>query len=57
VLRVLGVDLWPGPRLAVSQAGRLVDANGEFTDEATIKQLTEFVRGFAKFATEVGRHV
>jgi len=56
VLRTLGADLWPGPRLAVSLAGKLVNEKGEFTDAATLKQLQEFVRGFAAFAAEVGRH-
>ncbi len=34
----------------VSHAPTLMDASGEYTDEATRKLLAEFVNGFAAFA-------
>ena len=49
VLRTLKVRYWSGGRLQVSRAHTLMDADGELADEATRKQLGEFVRGFAGF--------
>lgn len=49
VLRTLKVRYWSGGRLQVSRAHTLMDAEGELADEATRKQLGEFVRGFADF--------
>ena len=49
VLRTLKVRYWSGGRLQVSRAHTLMDAEGELADEATRKQLGEFVRGFAGF--------
>ena len=49
VLRTLKVRYWSGGRLQVSRAHTLMDADGELADEATRKQLGEFVRGFADF--------
>ena len=56
VFRNLNADVWPGPRLAVSNAAKLVDEKGEFRDEATLRQLSDFVKGFAAYAAEVGTH-
>ena len=56
MFRNLNADVWPGPRLAVSNAAKLVDEKGEFRDEATLKQLGDFVKGFAAYAAEVGTH-
>ncbi len=50
VLRTLGVQFWSGGRLQVSRVHKLLDENGELTDEATRKLVAEFVRGFAEFA-------
>jgi len=47
VLRTLRVRYWSGGRLQVSRAHTLMDADGELADEATRKQLGDFVRGFA----------
>jgi NAD(P)H-dependent FMN reductase len=47
VLRTLRVRYWSGGRLQVSRAHTLMDADGELADEATRKQLGEFVQGFA----------
>ncbi len=49
VLRTLKVRYWSGGRLQVSRANTLMDADGELVDEATRKQLGEFVQGFARF--------
>ncbi len=50
VLRTLGASHWSGGRLMVSRASKLVDANGEMTDEATRELLRKFLAGFAAFA-------
>jgi NAD(P)H-dependent FMN reductase len=50
VLKHLGVNVWSGGRVMVSRAHTLIDANGQISDEATRKQLGEFVQGFAAFA-------
>ena len=49
VLRTLKVRYWSGGRLQVSRAHTLMDADGELADEATRRQLGEFVQGFARF--------
>ena len=51
-LKHLGVNLWSGGRVLVSRANTLMDANGSLADEATRKNLAEFVRGFAAFAAK-----
>ena len=50
VLRTLKVRYWAGGRLQVSRAGSLFDAQGQLTDDATRRALTDFVAGFAAFA-------
>ncbi len=49
VLRTLGTRPWFGPKMLVSRAGQVFDANGELQDEAVRKQLTTFMQGFADF--------
>ena len=49
VLRTLGTRPWFGGRLMVSRAHKMFDEHGALTDEATRKQLADFVRGFAAF--------
>jgi chromate reductase, NAD(P)H dehydrogenase (quinone) len=49
VLRTLGTQPWFGGRLMVSRAGNMFDASGVLTDEATQKQLAQFVAGFVAF--------
>ena len=52
VLKTLGARHWAGARLMVSRAQSVFDANGAITDAAVKKQLGDFVRGFAAFATQ-----
>ncbi len=49
ILRTLGCDLWNGGRLMVPQAGKVFDAEGRLTDEATRERLKKFLSGFAAF--------
>ena len=50
VLRALNTRAWFGPRLMVSGAGKVFDAEGHLTDEAIKKHLTSFIAGFVEFA-------
>jgi len=54
-LRTLGSRYWSGGRLLVSHASQQFDAQGQLTDAATRQRLTEFVAGFADFATRTRR--
>jgi NAD(P)H-dependent FMN reductase len=56
VLRTLGTRPWFGARLMVSRAHTLFDADGKLTDEATRRQLLQFVEGFAAFAASGAPH-
>jgi NAD(P)H-dependent FMN reductase len=49
ILRKLGAQVWSGGSIMLSRAPSLMDANGEYTDEATRTLLGEFVAGFAAF--------
>ena len=49
VLRALNTRAWFGPRLMVSGASKVFDAEGHLTDEGIKKQLTSFVAGFVEF--------
>jgi len=49
VLRALGIRPWFGPRLFVSEAGKLFDADGRLTDATVRTQLQGFVTGFVQF--------
>jgi NAD(P)H-dependent FMN reductase len=48
VLRTLGTQPWFGPRLYVSSASKVFDADGHVIDEATRASLEKFVAGFAE---------
>lgn len=49
VLRTLNMRAYFGPKMLVSRASQVFDANGELTDEAVRKQLAAFLQGFADF--------
>jgi chromate reductase len=49
VMRTLGTDFWTGGRMTVSRVGDLVDEDGKIGDEATLKQLRQFIEGFLAF--------
>lgn len=51
VLRALGMQCWSN-RLLVSRAHQLIDSQGALGDEATRKQLSELLAGFAAFASK-----
>jgi chromate reductase, NAD(P)H dehydrogenase (quinone) len=51
VLRTLGAVTWSGARLLVSRAGQVFDASGAVTDEELSRRITDFVAGFADFAS------
>jgi NAD(P)H-dependent FMN reductase len=50
VLRSLGVRQWNGGRLLVSRAGSVFAADGKLTDDSVLRQLSDFIQGFAEFA-------
>jgi NAD(P)H-dependent FMN reductase len=47
VLRTLGTRYWSGGRLMLSRASHAFDENGALRDEATRKQLADFVNNYA----------
>ena len=49
IFRGVGARVWSGPRLMVSGASKVFDAEGRLTDEGIKKQLQSFVAGFAEF--------
>ena len=49
VFRTLGTAYWSGGRMIVGGAGKLFDAEGRLTDDATRDRLKTFVEGFAAF--------
>jgi chromate reductase len=49
VLRALGTRPWFGPRMMVSGAGKVFDAEGALTDEKVRGQLQAFMAGFVEF--------
>ena len=49
VLRTLGTRPWFGPRLAVSRADAVFDADGNLVDEQAREQIARFIAGFAAF--------
>ena len=49
VLRTLRVRHWSGGRLQVSRAQSLLGDDGDIADEKTLRQLADFVDGFARF--------
>lgn len=54
VLRTLGTRPWFGGRLMLSRAHQVFDASGAMIDEASRKQLGEFLRGYVAFVRERG---
>jgi NAD(P)H-dependent FMN reductase len=48
VLRALGTRAWFGPRMLVSGAGKVFDAEGALTDEKVRGQLQGFLSGFVE---------
>jgi NAD(P)H-dependent FMN reductase len=48
VLRALGTRPWWGPRMLVSRANAVFDAEGRLTDNALRASLREFMAGFAR---------
>jgi chromate reductase, NAD(P)H dehydrogenase (quinone) len=49
VLRTLGTRPWCGPRMMVSRADTVFDAEGRLTDEALRTRLRTFLEGFSRF--------
>jgi NAD(P)H-dependent FMN reductase len=49
VLRTLGTRPWCGPRMTVSRADTVFDAEGRLTDEALRTRLRSFLEGFSRF--------
>lgn len=54
-LRALGVNLWNGPRLFVSGAGKAFDEDLNLVDAALESRVREFVSGFVGFVELVKR--
>ncbi|MGL3608415.1 NADPH-dependent FMN reductase [Rhizobium sp. G187] len=52
VLHTLGCRTFSEKRLMVSKAHTLFDAEGNLTDEATVKRLADLLAAFARFAGE-----
>lgn len=55
VLRTLGTQTWFGPRLYVSNAGKVFDAEGRIVDEAVRAAVAKHLSGFSEFIARVGR--
>jgi chromate reductase len=49
VLRTLGTHAWFGPRVGVSEAAKVFDAEGRIADEAVRASVTKMITGFAEF--------
>ena len=49
VQRTLGTRFWSGGRLMVSRASQAFDEQGAIRDEATRRQLADFLRGYAQW--------
>jgi chromate reductase len=54
VLRTLGTLLWSGPRVYVSGAAKVFDADGLLVDDTVRAHVTKFLAGFADFIARVG---
>lgn len=48
----VGVELFTGGRVTISKVHELLDDKGDISDEATLKQVADFVQKFAKFVEE-----
>jgi NAD(P)H-dependent FMN reductase len=55
VLRTLGTSLWSGPRVYVSGAAKVFDADGRLVDDAVRANVTKFLAGFADFIAATTR--
>jgi chromate reductase len=55
VLRTLGTQTWFGPRVYVSNAAKVFDADGRLVDEAVRAAVAKHLSGFAEFIARVGR--
>jgi chromate reductase len=53
VLRTLGTQAWFGPRVYVSNAAKVFDADGRLVDEAVRSSITEFLARFSDFIARV----
>jgi len=49
VLRTLGTEFWSGPRVYVSNAAKVFDANGRLLDEGIRAAVARHLAGFAEF--------
>lgn len=47
VLKSLGVQVWTGKSLMLSRAHQSIGADGEIVDEAALKNIADFVAGYA----------
>jgi chromate reductase len=56
VLRALGTQTWFGPRVYVSNAAKVFDAEGRIVDEAVRGLVAKHLRGFAEFIARVAIH-
>ena len=54
VLRALGTQPWFGPRLHVSGASKVFDAEGRLIDEKIRASLAKYLVGFAEFVARIG---
>jgi chromate reductase len=55
VLRTLGTQTWFGPRVYVSNAGKVFDADGRIVDEAVRAAVAKHLDGFSEFIARVER--
>jgi chromate reductase len=54
VLRTLGTQTWFGPRVHVSNAAKVFDADGRIVDEAVRAAVAKHLSGFSEFMARVG---
>jgi NAD(P)H-dependent FMN reductase len=55
VLRTLGTQAWSGPRVHVSNAAKVFDADGRLVDEAVRASIAKYLAGFVEFIGRVAR--
>jgi chromate reductase, NAD(P)H dehydrogenase (quinone) len=54
VLRTVGALFWAGPRVMVSNAARVFDAEGRLVEEAVRETVRRHLAGYAEFLARVG---